>query len=140
MNKLFLTGNVGKEPEVKKLDGGNTVVKFPFATSETYKDKSGEKVTNTEWHNIIAWNKLAEIIENWVKKGDKLALIGKITYRNYEDKDGNKKYFTEVVCSDMEMLGSKPTTEESSAVQSTAKSSIDELPGGDIPFGDAPPF
>ena len=144
MNKIFLTGNCGKDPEVKHLDGGKIVAKFPFATSETYKNKAGEKITNTEWHNIVAWGKLAEIIESWVKSGSKLALIGKVTTRNYEDKDGNKKYFTEVVLSEMEMLGSR-TTEESKAVEenrtptNTGLPNDEEFQGDPASLFDAPP-
>ena len=109
INRLTLLGNVGKDPEIKKLDGDRTVASFPLATSETYKDKSGEKVTKTEWHNITVWGALAGVVEKWVKKGQLLYLEGKVETRSYEDKEGNKKYVTNVVCNVMQMVGKAST-------------------------------
>ncbi len=108
VNKVILVGNVGKDPEVRHLDSGVAVTKFPFATSETYTAKNGERVSNTEWHNIVLWRGLAEVAEKYVKKGSKLFLEGKITSRQYE-KDGQTKYFTEIVVNNMVMLDSKNT-------------------------------
>ena len=108
VNKQTIIGRLGKDPEVKILDGGAVVAKFPIASSETWKDKSGEKHEETEWFNIVAWNKLAEIIEKYVKKGDLIYIEGKTKTRIYKDKDGDEKRFTEVVCDVMKMLGSKP--------------------------------
>ena len=105
VNKVILIGNVGKDPEVKHLDNGNVLTKFPLATSETYKNKDNEKVTTTEWHNIILFSRLAEVAEKYVKKGDALYLEGRIRTRSYEDKDGNKKYITEILANNMQMLG-----------------------------------
>ena len=107
INKVILVGNVGKDPEVRYLDSGVAVANFPFATSETYKNKQGEKVTNTEWHNIVMWRGLAEVVEKYVNKGSQLYIEGKIRTRSYDDKDGNKHYITEIIGDNMQMLGRK---------------------------------
>ncbi len=107
INKVILVGNVGKDPEVRYLDSGVAVANFPLATSETYKNKQGEKVTNTEWHNIVVWRGLAEIVEKYVNKGAQLYIEGKIRTRSYDDRDGNKRYITEIVGDNMQMLGRK---------------------------------
>lgn len=104
INKVILVGNVGKDPEVQYINADLPVAKFSLATSESYKDKNGKKVTNTEWHNIVMWRGLAKIAEQYVKKGDQLYIEGKITNRSYE-KDGQTRYFTEIVASNMQMLG-----------------------------------
>ena len=106
INKVILVGNTGKDPEVRHLESGVTVASFSLATSETYKNKSGEKITNTEWHNIVVWRGLAKVVENYVKKGSKLYIEGKLTHRKYE-KDGQTKYFTEILCRELTMLDSK---------------------------------
>ena len=108
VNKVILVGNVGKDPEIKHLDSGVAVASFSLATSESYNAKNGERVTNTEWHNIVLWRGLAEVVEKYVKKGSKLFIEGKITSRQYE-KDGVTKYFTEIVANNMVMLDSKPS-------------------------------
>ncbi len=107
VNRIILVGNVGKEPEIRYLDSGVALCKFPLATNEKYKNKNGENVKNTEWHNIILWRKLAEIAEKYVKKGDLLYLEGKISTRSYDDKEGNKRYITEVIVDNMKMLGKR---------------------------------
>ncbi len=106
-NKVQLIGNLGKDPEITNLDGGKKLAKFTIATNETYKNQKGEKVTDTQWHNVIAWGKTAEIIENYVTKGKEVAIEGKLTSRSYDDKEGVKRYITEVVCNELVMLGSK---------------------------------
>jgi single-strand DNA-binding protein len=108
VNKVILVGNVGKDPEIRHLDSGVAVASFSLATSDSYKAKNGEKVTTTEWHNIVLWRGLAEVVEKYVKKGSKLFIEGKITSRQYE-KDGVTKYFTEIVANNMVMLDSKPS-------------------------------
>jgi single-strand DNA-binding protein len=115
-NKAIILGNVGSDPEIKHLDGGNAVANFSVATSETYKDKSGEKKTETEWHRVVIWGKLAEIVEKYVKKGQQLYLVGKIKTRKWTDKDGNDKFTTEILCNQMLMIGKKdaPASEEAS--------------------------
>jgi|TARA_B110000305_G_scaffold228379_1_gene278080 single-strand DNA-binding protein len=106
-NKVQLIGNLGNNPEIITLDSGKKLAKFSIATNESFKNAKGEKVQNTEWHNIVAWNKTAEIIEKYVEKGSEIAIEGKLTSRSYDDKDGNKRYITEVVCSELLMLGGK---------------------------------
>ena len=103
-NKVQLIGNLGKDPEVKELDGGRKVAKFSLATTESYKNDAGEKISETSWHNIVAWNGLASIAEKYLAKGREVAVEGRITYRNYEDKDGQKKYFTEIILSQIHLL------------------------------------
>lgn len=107
VNKVILIGNVGKDPETRHLEGGNTVSKFSLATSEVYKNKEGEKITNTEWHNIVLWKGLAEIAEKYVKKGSQLYIEGRIRTRSYTDQDNNTKYITEIIGDSMQMLGKK---------------------------------
>jgi len=104
VNKVILIGNVGKDPVVRHLDKDVTVANFSLATSESYV-KDGNKVTNTEWHNIVVWRGLATVVEKYVKKGDKLYIEGKIKTRSWEDKDQNKKYTTEIYVDNLEMLG-----------------------------------
>jgi len=109
-NKVQLIGNLGKDPEVKNLTSGKIKANFSLATSENYINRQGEKVTETQWHNIVAWGKIAEIAENYLQKGNKVAIEGKLVHRVYDDKDGNKKYITEVVANSVMMLDSKPKT------------------------------
>lgn len=107
VNKVILVGNLGKDPEIRHLDTGRAVANFSMATSETYKNRNGERVTNTEWHNIVLWTPLAEIAEKYLKKGNQVYIEGKITTRSYDDKDGIKKYITEIVGREMTLLGSR---------------------------------
>jgi len=106
-NKVQLIGNLGNAPEIIALDSGKKLAKFSIATNETYKNAQGEKVQDTQWHNVIAWNKTAEIIEKYLEKGREVAIEGKLTTRSYDDKDGNKRYVTEVICNELVMLGGK---------------------------------
>jgi single-strand DNA-binding protein len=106
-NKVQLIGNLGQNPEVKEFNGGKKFAKFSLATNESYRNKAGEKVTDTQWHNLIAWGKTAEIVEKYVKKGSEIAVEGKLLNRNYTDKDGVKRYVTEIQVSDLVMLGGK---------------------------------
>lgn len=104
-NKVQLIGHVGQEPEIKNFDGGKKLANLTIATNEVYYNDKGEKVEQTEWHRITAWGKTAEIIEKFVTKGKEIAIEGKLTHRNYDDKDGNKRYVTEVVVSELLLLG-----------------------------------
>tara|TARA_B110000483_G_scaffold174280_1_gene206217 strand:+ start:2296 stop:2637 length:342 start_codon:yes stop_codon:yes gene_type:complete len=104
-NKVQLIGNLGNDPEIITLDSGKKLAKFSLATNGSYKDANGEKQTKTEWHNLVAWNKTAELIENYVKKGQEIAIEGKLTSRRYDDKEGIKKYITEVVVNELLLLG-----------------------------------
>jgi len=106
-NKVQLIGNLGNDPEIITLDSGKKLAKFSLATNEYYKDADGQKQTKTDWHNLVAWNKTAEIIENYVTKGKEIAIEGKLTSRNYETKEGEKRYITEVVVNEVLMLGNK---------------------------------
>ena len=106
-NKVQLIGNLGNNPEIITLESGKKLAKFSIATNETYKNAQGEKVTNTEWHNLVAWGKTAEIVEKYLEKGKEIAVEGKLTSRTYDDKDGNKRYITEVVVAELLLLGVK---------------------------------
>ena len=124
MNKAILIGNVGKEPELRKTQSGISVANFSLATSKKVKGED-----KTEWHRIVAWDKLAEIIEKYVKKGDKIMIEGEIETREYE-KDGRKVYTTEIRAWNMEMLGGKPATEPANP---TKNINLDDIPS-DLPF------
>ena len=106
-NSVKLIGHLGANPEVKEFDGGNKVARFTIATNESYKNKEGEKVENTEWHSVVAWGKTAELVGKFLEKGKEIAIEGKLTHRSYDDKDGNKRYTTEVVMNEFVMLGGK---------------------------------
>jgi len=106
-NKVQLIGNLGNNPEIITLDSGKKLAKFSIATNENYKNAQGEKITDTQWHNLVAWNKTAEIVEKYLEKGKEIAIEGKLTSRSYEDKDGTKKYITEVVVNELLLLGNK---------------------------------
>jgi single-strand DNA-binding protein len=112
VNKVILVGNVGKDPETRYLDENTAVCKFSLATSEVYKNRNGEKVEQTEWHNIVLWRGLAQVAEKYVKKGSQLFIEGRIKSRSYDDKDGIKRYITEIVGDNMQMLGRKQDESE----------------------------
>ncbi len=104
-NKVQLIGNVGNDPEIKNFDGGKKLANFTIATNDSYKNEKGEKVDQTEWHKVVAWGKTAEIIEKFVTKGLQIGLEGKLTHRSYDDKNGEKRYITEVLVSEVLLLG-----------------------------------
>jgi single-strand DNA-binding protein len=106
-NKVQLIGNVGQQPEVKTLTSGQVLAKLSIATTDIYKNKAGEKVKETYWHNLIAWGKTASVIQNYVQKGQEIAVEGKLTNRFYEDKEGKKHYITEVIVNDLMLMGTK---------------------------------
>ena len=134
VNKVILLGNLGKDPEVRRLDDGRGVANFSLATSETYKNKSGEKVTNTEWHNIVLWSPLADIAENYLKKGSQVYIEGKISNRSYEDKDGVKKYISEVVGREITLLGRAPSSDSMNPQESTTQNNQESSVEDDLPF------
>ncbi len=107
VNKVILIGNLGKDPEVRYTGSGIAVATFSVATNESWKDADGNAQDRTEWHNIVAWRKLAEICGQYLKKGSKIYLEGRIQYRTYDDKNGVKRYVTEVVMNEMVMLDSR---------------------------------
>lgn len=107
-NKVQLIGNLGNAPEIKNTDSGKKVARFSMATNESYKKENGERVTETQWHNLVAWGKVAELAEQYLNKGSEIAIEGKLTHREYNDKDGVKRYITEVVVNEILMLDKKP--------------------------------
>ncbi|MCY2685631.1 single-stranded DNA-binding protein [Salinimicrobium sp. TH3] len=104
-NKVQLIGNVGNAPEILSFESGKKMARFSIATNEIYKNAQGEKVTDTQWHNVVAWGKTAELIENYVPKGKEIGIEGKLTSRSYEDKEGVTRHVTEVLCSEVLLLG-----------------------------------
>ena len=144
INKVILIGNLGKDPDVRHLEGGVTVAKFPLATSDSYKRPDGTKVDTTEWHNIVMWRGLAETAEKYLRKGRQVYIEGKIRTKNYEE-NGVKKYFTEIVADTMTFLGTKPedsssnvssssSEENKPAVEAPVVQSLGPEPGDDLPF------
>ena len=123
VNKVILIGNLGKDPEVKYLDNGVAVANLSLATSENYKNKDGEKVTQTEWHDIVLWRGLAEVAEKYLKKGSSVYIEGKLRTNKWVDKDENIRYKTEILADKLTMLG-KSNSQESSI----ENSSEDDLP------------
>jgi single-strand DNA-binding protein len=106
-NKVQLIGNLGGKPEVKNTENGKKLVRFSMATNEVYRNANGEKVTETQWHNLVAWGKVADIVEKYLDKGKEVAIEGKLINRSYTDKEGNKKYITEIQVNELLMLGAK---------------------------------
>jgi len=119
-NQVQLIGRLGRDPEVKRFDNNKVLAKFPLATDEVYRNDKGEKVTDTQWHNVIVWGKMAKVAEDYLQKGREVAIKGKLTYRTYEDKNGEKKYITEVVALELLLLGGG--TKENT----TAKATVEE--------------
>lgn len=136
INKVILLGNLGKDPEVKTLESGKKVASFSLATTESYKDKNGERQSNTEWHNISFFGSIVEVIEKYLKKGNQIYIEGKIKTRSWDDKDGVKRYTTDIIGDKLTMLGggSKSSTGDSTAGSgtytppSTTTSDEDDLP------------
>ncbi len=106
-NKVQLIGNLGNAPEIKTTEGGKKLARFSMATNESYRNTKGEKITETQWHTLVAWGKVADIAEKFLVKGSEVAIEGKLINRNYTDKEGNKKYVTEVQVNEVLMLGEK---------------------------------
>ena len=137
VNKVILVGNLGKDPEVRHLEGGNSVANFTLATNEYYKDKQGARVERTEWHNISAWRGLAELAEKFLKKGSQVYIEGKLRTRQYQDKDQQTRYITEIIAEEISLLGGRPggatngaannaSTEESVSLRQEPE--LDQLP------------
>lgn len=103
-NRVQLIGHVGQEPEIKTFDGGKKVANLTIATNEVYYKENGDKVENTEWHRVSVWGKTADIIEKYVTKGKEIAIEGKLTHRSYDDKDGNKRFITEIVVNELVLM------------------------------------
>ena len=134
VNKVILIGNLGKDPELRYLPSGQAVTKFSLATGSKWKDKEGQWQDRTDWHNIVAFGKTAEICNEYLKKGSQVYIEGRIQTRSYDDRDGNKKWITEIIAQSMQMLGRKGEAEEETpeAVEEPqtgeAKSEDDDLP------------
>jgi single-strand DNA-binding protein len=106
-NRVQLIGNLGQDPEIRKTEKGKSVAKFTLATTESYRNADGQKIEDTTWHNLVAWNGLAEVAGKYLKKGREVAVEGRIAHRAYEDKEGTQKYFTEIILSDILLLRSQ---------------------------------
>jgi single-strand DNA-binding protein len=136
INKVILVGNVGKDPDIRHLDNNVSVANFTLATSESYTNKNGERITNTEWHNIVAWRGLAEVCEKYVQKGKQLYIEGKIRTRSYEQ-DGVKKYMTEIYADTLQMLGRKDDFQNDSASERSS-ATVSEPNGNNGSFDNSP--
>jgi len=140
VNKVILIGNLGKDPEITRLESGVKKASFSLATTEVYRNKEGEKISHTEWHNIILWRGLAEVAENYLKKGNTVFVEGRIRKREYDDKDGIKRYVTDIQGDNMTMLstGPRPSTEtggpESEKAENGNGNGIVPTPEDDLPF------
>lgn len=133
INKVILVGNLGKDPEVRKLEGGAVVASFPLATTENYKDKNGNKMEQTEWHNIVLWRAQAEFAEKQLKKGNTVMIEGKIRTRSWEDKEKNKRQTTEILGDSITLLiGNK--RDEGSIYNKPDNTGSNTPPSGDLPF------
>ncbi len=133
INKAFLIGNTGKDPEVRITSAGKKVATFSLATSDNRKNDKGEKITTTMWHNIVAWSPLAEVMESYVKKGQQLYVEGRINYREYTTADGVKKYVTEIIANTIQMIGSKKQEEPKPEATPVASPQQND-PQDDLPF------
>jgi single-strand DNA-binding protein len=120
VNKVILVGNLGKDPEVRHLESGNSVAHFTLATNEYYKDKQGNRVERTEWHNISAWRGLAELAEKYLKKGTQVYIEGKLRTRQYQDKDQQTRYITEIIADEISLLGGRPGANNGSTGNNTS--------------------
>jgi single-strand DNA-binding protein len=142
VNKVFLLGNVGKDPEIRSTAGGMTVASFSLATAERAKDPQGNWVDKTEWHNIVCFQRTAEVVRDYVKKGSQLLIEGKITNRSWDDKtSGEKKYRTEIICNELTLLGGKSEGGSGggsySKASSSSSSSSDQRAQASVPdYGD----
>ena len=132
VNKVILVGNLGKDPEVRHLEGGAAVANFTLATTEVYKDKTGTRQEQTEWHNIVVWRGLAEIAEKYLKKGMTIYVEGKLRTRSWDDKEGHKRYTTEIVGDTFTILSKKENTNSSGTANDSLSS--DPKTEDDLPF------
>lgn len=139
VNKVILIGNLGRDPEVRYLEGGIAVANFPLATTEVHKSRSGEKVESTEWHNIVLWRGLAEVAEKLLKKGMQVYIEGRIRTRTWEDKDGSKKRATEITGDNLTILGRKMAPGDSGSggqenISASGPDDMESAPPADLPF------
>jgi len=138
LNKVMLIGNLGKDPEIRTVPAGSKVANFNIATTEKYTDKQGQKVEKTEWHRVVMWRGLAEIAEKYLKKGHTVYIEGKLTTRSWDDPNGQKKYTTEIVGDQMQMLGGKSSEGDGHSQSNASKlyneSQAPQAPEDDLPF------
>lgn len=140
LNRIDIIGNVGQDPDSKTLESGTHLATFSVATSKTYKKQDGEKETVTQWHKVVAWRKIAEIITKYVKKGNRIMVTGEMTYRSYENEAGLKVYVAEIVASDILLLSGKPEGQNSPPPQQEPFSDVPQGNGNapddndDLPF------
>ena len=134
VNKVILLGFTGKDPELRYLPNGTAVCNFSLATSETWKDSDGEKKDRTEWHSLVAFGKLAEICGEYLSKGSKIYIEGKIQTRQWDDKDGNKRYTTEIVAREMKMLSPKGGSDQQTSYREEPPMPEPPTMGEDVPF------
>jgi single-strand DNA-binding protein len=133
LNKVMLIGNVGKDPEIRHLENDVAVVTLPIATTERFKDRSGTVKEQTEWHNVVFWRNLAEVVEKHVRKGSQVFIEGRLRTRNWEDQSGQKRYVTEIVADTMRLLGKRPDSDNKPATL-PAEPVIEPVEGDDLPF------
>lgn len=140
MNKVFIIGNLTKDPELKTTPSGVSVLRVGVATNKKYKNEQGELIEKAEFHNVVLWRKLAETFAKYMTKGSKVSIVGELQTRSWEDKDGIKKYSTEIIANEVEFLGSKPTGENKGTERTEAKTDVDsrneeeEIDIENIPF------
>ena len=142
LNKVILIGNLGRDPETRTLESGTVMCRFSIATTETYKNKQGEKISHTEWHNIVLWRNLAEVADKYLHKGDKVLIEGRMRSRSWEDKEsGQMRYITEILADQMQMMGTTKKTSEKENTdiveEQTSDSFVQESPiqiEDDLPF------
>ena len=127
-NLVILLGNVGRDPEVRYLDQQNKVAQFPLATSEFYKDRDGQRRELTEWHNIVAFRHLADLVEKYVRKGSQLHIEGKLRTRQWNDQTGAKRYTTEVVCNDIQLCGTRQELQDTAMISTASQMSEGQQP------------
>jgi single-strand DNA-binding protein len=135
VNKVIVLGNLGSDPEVRYTPSGKAVANFSLATSERYTNKDGEKEEKTEWHRIVAWGRLGEICGEYLSKGSQIYIEGRLQTRTWEDRDGNKRYTTEIVAHTMQMLGGSRKGGEATSIEESHPSEEPiSIPDDDIPF------
>lgn len=141
VNKAILIGNLGRDPEVRTLESGVKVASFPIATTERFTGRNGEKTEHTEWHNIVVWRGLADVAERYLRKGNSVYIEGRIRTREWDDKDGNKRYTTEIIADNMTMLGGRrdlmddqPAPAPRQETSGTDDTEIIQDPQDDLPF------
>ncbi|MBB1286301.1 single-stranded DNA-binding protein [Flavisolibacter sp. BT320] len=138
VNRVMLIGNLGKDPDMQYLEGNIGVAKFPLATTETFKDRSGKLVSQTEWHTVVLWRGLAELAQKYLHKGSLVYIEGRLRTRSWEDKEGNRKFATEVVGDNLIMLDKRTDGNIHATPGATTQSdtNMESFPGSDLPLGD----